>query len=98
MVVGDDQLDTTQAAVGQRAQEALPERLGFRGAGGDAEHLTSAIGVDANSHYRCRRDDTPGLASLYIGRIEVWPYTLDRAAEEGVHPPVDLLDQAADLA
>ena len=51
MVIGDDQLDAAQAAVGQRAQKALPERLGFRGTGGDAEHLTSAIGVDADSDY-----------------------------------------------
>jgi hypothetical protein len=79
VVVGVDQLDTAQAAVGQRAQKALPERLGFRGAGGDAEHLASAVGVDADSNYRRRRDDPPGLASLHIGRIdpEVWPHSLD---------------------
>ena len=100
VVIGDDQLDTTQAAVGQRAQKALPERLGFRGTGGDAEHLASAIGVDADSDYCRRRDDTSGFACLHIGRIdpEIRPLTLDRTAKKGVHPSIDLLNQATDLA
>jgi hypothetical protein len=64
VVVGDDQLDAAQAAVGQPAQKALPECLGFRRTGGDAEHLAWAIGVDADSNYRRRRDDPPGFACL----------------------------------
>src|ERR1043166_3908387 len=46
------------------------------------------------------RDDPPGLAHLQVGGVDpqVGPLALDRAAEEGVHPLVDLDDPAADLA
>jgi len=38
-------LNAAQAAVGERAQEVGPENLGFRGPGGDAEHLAPAVGI-----------------------------------------------------
>jgi hypothetical protein len=48
VVVGDDELDAAETAIGERAQEVGPEDLGFRGAGGDAQDLAPAVGVDAD--------------------------------------------------
>ena len=41
--VGDDELDAAQAAPRQLAQELVPERLGFRGADVEPEHLAPAV-------------------------------------------------------
>src|SRR3954453_4641104 len=42
----------------------------------------------------------PPLAGLHVGRVDpdIRPLTLERAAKEGVHPPINLLHQPADLA
>ena len=50
--------------------------------------------------YHGHRDDPAGLADLQVGGVDpqIRPGALDRPAQEGVHPLVDLLAQAADLA
>jgi hypothetical protein len=62
VIVGDDELDATQATLGERAKESGPEHLGFRGAGGNAQDLAAAIGVDADSDYHGDTDDPATLA------------------------------------
>jgi len=92
VAVRDHQLDATQAAPGQAAQEAGPEHLGLGEADRHAQHFAPAIGVDRHSDYYRHRDDVPGLPHLEIGGIqpEVRPFSLDRAVEEGADPLVDL--------
>src|ERR1700758_2033061 len=46
MGIRDDQLDTTQAAACERAEELGPERLGFAVADDHAQHFTTAVRVD----------------------------------------------------
>src|SRR4029077_15434691 len=48
MRIRDHQLDATQSAPGQLAQECGPECLGFGGANVHAEYFASAITVDAD--------------------------------------------------
>ena len=100
VVVGDDELDAAQAAIGERAKELGPEDLGFRGAGGDAQDFAAAVGVDADGDYDGDTDDAPALAGLEVGRVdpEVGPAPLDRPAEEGLDALVDVGAQARDLA
>jgi site-specific DNA recombinase len=100
VIIGNHQLHPTQAAVGELAQEGGPERFRLRGAGGHAQHLAPAIRVDANSQYHGRGDDPAGLSRLQVGGVDpqVRPFALDRPGEKGVHPLVDLLAQAGDLA
>jgi len=45
---GDDELHASEAAVGERAEELGPEDLGLGGAGGDAQDLAAAVGVDGH--------------------------------------------------
>jgi site-specific DNA recombinase len=100
MRVGDDQLDATQAAPRQRAQEVQPERLRLGGADRHAEDLAAAIAIDADCDGDGDGDDAPGLADLHVSGVEpqVGPVALDRAGEEVADPPVDLGAEATDLA
>ena len=100
VVVGDDELDAAQAAIGERTQEALPEQLGLRRAGGDAEDVAPAIGVHTDSDYRRCGHDTARLERFDIGFIDpqIRPFALDRAGVKGIHLLVDLCNQSADLA
>jgi len=100
VVIGNDKFDAPEAAIGQRAQEPLPEGFGLGGSGADAQHLTSAIVADTDGYYRRGRHNPTALARLDVRRIEpqIWKFTLDRSVEKGVHPLVDLLDQSADGA
>jgi site-specific DNA recombinase len=100
MRVGDDQLDAPQPAPCQGAQEVQPEGLRLGGADGHAEHLASAVAIDADRDGDGDRDDAPGLADLHVGGVEpqVGPVALDRAGEEVADPLVDLGAEAADLA
>ena len=50
MGIGDDELDATQAATGQLAQELRPDRLGLGGADLHAQNLAAAVGVDADGN------------------------------------------------
>ena len=97
VIVGDDEADAARAAIGARAQEALPEHLGLRRAGGNAEHLAAAVADDADRDHRRRRDDPTAVTDLRVGRIapQMGPFAFDRAGGEGVDAIVDLLDQAA---
>jgi hypothetical protein len=80
VIVGDDELDAAQAAVGERAQEPGPEDLGLGGAGGDAQDLAAAVGVDADSDYDGDADDPTALPRCQVGGVdpEVGPMALDR--------------------
>jgi hypothetical protein len=79
VIVSDDEPDTAQTPVGKRAQEGLPEGLGLRGAGGDAQDLASPVGVDADNHYHGGRYDPAGLPDLQIRGVDpqIRPGALD---------------------
>ena len=47
--IRDHQLDTTQAASRQAAQEVVPEGLGLAGIDRHAEHFTAAVAVHADA-------------------------------------------------
>lgn len=66
MRVRDDQLDPTQAAPGEAAQEFDPERLGFAVADGHAEHLAPAVGIDAHGNDNGDGDDVVVAADLHV--------------------------------
>lgn len=56
VVVGDDQLDATQATIGQRPQEFGPERFGLGRTDGHAQHLALAILVHRHGDYHGTAD------------------------------------------
>lgn len=74
--------------------------LGLGGADVHAEHLATAVSVDANRDDHGDGDDPAGLADLDVGGVDpdVRPVALDRPIEEGLHAAVDVLAQPADLA
>src|SRR6516164_8806250 len=78
--VGDDQLDTAQAAAGELAQKRRPERLGFGGTNVHPENFTPAVIIDADRDDHRDRYDAAILAHLHIGGIDpqIWPVALDR--------------------
>ena len=100
MGVRDHQLDAAQATAGELAQKGGPERLGLRGADIHAEDLAPAVAVDPDRDDHGGRDDAALLAHLHVGGVDpqVGPVALDRPAQEGLHPLVDLLAQPRDLA
>jgi hypothetical protein len=100
VAVGHHQLDAAQAPVGERAQEVGPERLGLKGAGRHARDLAPAVGVHGGGDYHGGAHDPPVLAHLHVGGVgpQAGPLALDRPGEEGAHPRVDLLADAAHLA
>lgn len=100
VVVGDDQLHATQAAVGQAAQEGLPERLSLRGANIHAQHFAPAVAVHAHGDDHRDADDASLLPDLHIGGIDpqVRPIAFDGTMEERIHAGVDLLAQPRHLA
>ena len=100
VAVADDELDATQAAPVQAAQELGPERLGLRVPGLQPEHLALAVGVDAHRHYHGHADDPAGLAGLDVGGVDpqVRPITLDRSVQERADTLVELAAQARHLA
>src|SRR3954451_22525181 len=89
-----------QAPISQRAQEGRPERLCFRGARRDPQHLAPAIGVDPDGDYYRNGDDPARVARLQVRRADpqIGPGALDGAAEKGIHPLVNIRAQARDLA
>src|SRR4029078_2692996 len=100
MRIRDDELDTTQTARGECAQECGPECLRLRWTDIHAQDLATAIAVDSDCDDHCHRDDAPALAHLHIGRVDpqIRPRALDRAAQEGFDLLVDLDTEPAHLA
>src|SRR5437667_6872847 len=100
MRVRDHQLDPAQAASGERAQKARPERLDLRGADRHAQHLASTITVDGDRDDHCHRDDATIGTNLDVGRIEpeIRPVPFKRSVEKSLDLVVDLGAQAAHLA
>ena len=99
MFVSDDQLYPAQAAIGQSAQEFVPEHLGFAGLDGDAQNLAPPVGVDRNRHYGCHADDPSRTPHLDVGGVqpEIGPFALQWPVKEGVNAFVDLHAQAGYL-
>jgi len=100
VVVGDDQTGAAQAAIGEGAQELVPEDLRLAGLDGDAQDLAPAIQVDRNGHYGRDGDDAPGTANLDAGGIEpqVGPFAFKGAVQERIDPFIDLAAEPGDLA
>ena len=100
MIVGNDELDAAQTAIGQRAEEPGPEDLGLGGTRGDAQNFAAAIGVDADSDYDGDTADPTALPRFQVGGVDpqVGPMALDRSAEERLDALVDVLAQTRDLA
>src|SRR6516165_9482435 len=75
MGIGDYELDTTQPAACQLAQEGSPKRLGFRGADVEPENFAAPIAVDADRDNDGDGDDAAVLAYLHVGGVDpqVWP-------------------------
>ena len=98
--VGDHQLHSAQAAPGQLAQELDPERGRLGDADVHAQHLAPAITVDPHGDDHRHRDDASVLAHLQIGGVnpDIGPVALDRPAQEGLDPLVDLLAKPRHLA
>jgi hypothetical protein len=92
VVIGDDELDAAQAAIGQRAKELGPEDLGLRGTRGDAQDLAPAVGVDGDSDYHGNTDDPATLPRLQVGRVdpEIRPVPFDRPRKERLYALIDL--------
>jgi hypothetical protein len=91
------QADAAQASPCQLAQELRPDRFGLGCSDLHAEHLTSAVGVDARRDDDRDRDDAPPATNLQVGGIDpqVWPFALDGAVQEGFDLVVDLSLPAA---
>ncbi|MNL24735.1 hypothetical protein D3C87_1461830 [compost metagenome] len=95
MRIGDGELDAAQSPPGQLSKKLGPDRLGFGRADFHAEHLASAVGVDADGDDDGDRDDATAAPDLEVGGIdpEVGPFAFDGPVEEGLHLLVDLLAQ-----
>ena len=81
MRIGDDQLDATQAASGQTAQELGPEWLGLAVADGHTEHFPPAVGVDChgNDHGHGYYMMVPPRFDVAGIQPEIGPVALDRS-------------------
>ena len=100
VIVSDDKLHAPQAAIGQRAEKADSEGLGFGRAGGHPQHLALAVLVHRNGHYRGMADDPPAVTHLQVSGIEpqIGPVALQRLRQERVHPLIYVGIEAANLA
>ena len=98
--VGDHQLDALEATLDQSLQEGRPERLRLGRADVQADDLAPALAVHGDGDYGGDRDDPAALALAQVGGIEpqVRPLALQRPAQEGPDPLVDLLAQLRDRA
>ena len=102
MRVADHELDPSEAALLERANELAPEALGFAVAHLDAEQLAATIGIDAHGHHHSPGADLHRLAEtpVEIGGIEVQVGVaggLKGAVQEGLHLDVDVSADAAHL-
>ena len=100
MGIGDHQPGPGQAAAGQGAEEVEPEGLRLGGTDCHAQHLAAAIGVHAHRDGDGDRDDPARLPDLHVGGVQpqVGPVALNGAAQEVVHPLIDLGTESGDLA
>jgi len=62
--IGNHQLDATQAAAGELAQERGPERFGLGGADIKPENLEAPVAVDSDRDDYGDRDDAAGWRTL----------------------------------
>ena len=85
MSIGDHQLDASEPAPGQEAQEVGSEGLGLARPDGAPEDPAAALRVGADGDDDGGRDDASGAAYLDVGRIEpeIGPAALDRTLQEG---------------
>jgi hypothetical protein len=60
VIVGDDQTGAAQAAIGEGAQEFIPEHLCLAGLDGNAQNLAAAVQIDRHGHYGRDADDAAG--------------------------------------
>ena len=69
-------------------------------AGGHAEHLAPAAGIDADGDDGGNGDDAVAAPDFDVGGIQpdIGPVALERPGEEGADALVDLAAQARDLA
>lgn len=97
---GDDQAGTAQAAVGEGAEELVPEHLCFAGLDRDAQNLSAPVQIDRYSHYGGDGDDPAGPANLDVGGIEpdVGPFAFQWPIQKGIDPFVDLAAKPRNLA
>jgi hypothetical protein len=99
VVIGDDQLDAAQAAISKERRKPFQNVSASEGPVATPSTSRRLVGVHSHSDYRCRGYDTAAVTRLHISWIdpEVGPFALKRSGKEGIHPPVDLLDQTAHL-
>ncbi len=100
MRIGDHQLDATQAAAPQAAQEVGPECFCLRRADRHAKDLPPAVGVDAGGDRDGDADNTASLTHLDVSCIEpeIRPIAFQRALKKAVDLVIDLAAQAGHRA
>jgi len=100
--IADHQLDASEAALLERANEIAPEGLAFAVTHLETQELTAAIGIDAHG------DDDGSGADLHgspepaveVGGIEIQVGVatgFQRPVQERLHLDVDVSADAADL-
>ena len=99
MGIGNDQLDTVQAAPRQAFEKAQPKGFGLRRADVQANNLAPTVGVGGDSDYCRDRHDAAALALLQVGGVEpeIRPLAGKRSVEQGVHALVDLFAEFGNL-
>ena len=92
MSVRDYQLRSAQPAAHEIAEKVGPKWLGFTRSGGNAQHLSNSVSIDADGEYHRNGNDAAGLSNLYISSVDpkIWPIALDRSIQECVDTLVDL--------
>lgn len=70
MVVGNDEVDTAQAACLERKQEVLPRRTAFAVGHLDGEHLAPAVPVNANRNQHRLAHHDASLPDLLVAGVE----------------------------
>ena len=98
MVVGDDQLDSVQAAPNQAFHEGAPVNFGLRQGDRNAEHPALAVSGDANGNQHGTIDQASAFAHPFIAGVE----ENIRRFTKGTLPPggksnIKSLSSAADL-
>ena len=100
--ITDHELDASEAALLERADEVAPERLALAVADLETEQLPAAIGVHAHGDHHGPGADLhrPAQPAVEVGGIEVEVGVaagLQRPVEKGLHLHVDVSADAADL-
>jgi hypothetical protein len=100
--IADHELDASEAALLERADEIAPERLALAVSDLEAQKLPAAIGVHSHGDDDSSGADLhrPAQPAVEVGGIEVEVGVaagLQRPAEEGLHLDVDVGADAAHL-